>query len=476
MPSEFARLAVRHGTVATVSDPHEIANVLGRAGIQFMLDNAEQVPFYFFFGAPCCVPATPFETAGAELNVTDIEELFQDDRIKYLSEMMNWPGVLYDDPIVLAKIKVAKDNGRPVDGHAPGLTGEDAKTYIEHGITTDHECYLFEEATDKLSFGMKIQIRQGSAARNYDVLHPIIDTNPDNVMFCTDDAHPDYLLEQDVDYHVRKSMELGYDIFDVLRIASKNPIEHYSLPVGMLRVGDSADFIVVDSLQHDFNVLETWIKGAKVADQGEALFESVPVELMNNFKATPISVADIARNHSAMPVRVIQVHDGDLITTSEVHNLTEPDVLKLVVVNRYQKNASRHPAVAYTQGFGLHTGAIASSVAHDSHNIVAVGVTDEDIVDAINAVIAVEGGLVVVGNGTTQVLNLPVAGIMSNRDAFFVAEQYSFLDARAKEYGSPFRAPFMTLSFMALLVIPELKLSDMGLFDGMNFEFVDVEV
>jgi adenine deaminase len=471
VPSEFARLAVLHGTVATVSDPHEIANVLGLEGVRFMLENAGQVPFHFFFGAPSCVPATPFETAGAEITVADIIELFQDDRITMLSEMMNYPGVLGDDELVLTKIAAAKDANRPVDGHAPGLKGNLAAAYISHGISTDHECFTLGEAQDKLSFEMKVQIREGSAARNFEDLYPIIGEDPTNVMFCTDDAHPDFLARQEIDYHVKRSVYLGFDLYDVLRIASKNPIEHYNLPVGLLREGDSADFIVVDNL-YDFNVLETWIKGVKVAEDGVSLIDSVPIITMNNFGATEIDTADIARDYTGL-VRVILAHDGDLITSEEEHLITDKDVLKLVVVNRYE---DAPPAVAYVKGFHLETGAISSSVAHDSHNIVAVGVSDEDIVNAVNAVIAHQGGLAVSGNGTTEVLPLPVAGLMSDGDAFAVAELYSRIDQRAKEYGSLFRAPFMTLSFMALLVIPNLKLSDMGLFDSSTFQFVAVPV
>lgn len=438
-----------------------------------MLDNAEQVPFHFFFGAPYCVPATPFETSGAELTVEDIEELFQDDRIKFLSEMMNWPGVLFDDPVVLAKIQAAVDANRNVDGHAPGLKGDDAANYIGHGITTDHECYMLDEAQDKLLFGMKIQIRQGSASRNYDTLHPIIGTDPENVMFCTDDAHPDLLLKEEINYHVQCSVTLGYDLFDVLRIASKNPIEHYNLPIGLLREGDSADFIVVDSLE-EFNVLKTWISGTKVFGDGESLIDRVPFKVMNNFNTSPIDLASIAHDPTG-EVRVIVAHDGLIITTEEIHNITDPDVLKLVVVNRYEGGAP--PAIGYIKGFGLHTGAIASSVAHDLHNILAVGVSDEDIVNVVNSLIAVKGGLAVSGNGQTEVLPLPVAGIMSDGDAFEVAEQYIHIDQLAKSYGSLLlQAPFMTLSFMALLVIPELKLSDKGLFNGLEFDFVDVDV
>lgn len=471
VPSEFARMAVRHGTVGTVSDPHEIANVCGMDGINFMLDNGEQVPFSFSFGAPSCVPATIFETAGAEITADNIRELFEDERIRYLSEMMNWPGVLFDDAGVLEKIKIAQECGRPVDGHAPGLIGDQAVTYASHGISTDHECFTLEEAQGKLDLGMKILIREGSAARNYEALHPIIKSHPERVMFCCDDAHPDLLQEGHINHHVRHSVDRGYDLFDVLRIASLNPVEHYSLPIGLLREGDRADFIVVDDL-YRFDVLQTWINGIKVAERGTSLIDTIAVTPINNFSRSTIGVDDI-KTDAPERVRVIVAHDGQLVTSEESCSPADPDVLKIVVVNRYD---DAPPAAAYIKGFGLQRGAIASSVAHDSHNVVAVGCSDSDIIGAINAVIESKGGLAVFGGGQAHVLALPVAGLMSTMPAEDVASAYVMLDRRAKELGSRLRAPFMTLSFMALLVIPQLKLSDKGLFDGQRFEFVDVDV
>ena len=476
VPSEFARLAVPHGVVATVSDPHEIANVLGVEGVRYMIENAEEVPFHFFFGAPSCVPATTFETAGAEITVDDIIELFQDDRIKMLSEMMNYPGVIwFNDPIVLAKIAAAVAADRPVDGHIPGQSCDDTIAYINHGITTDHETYGFDEAICKIDNGMKVQIREGSGGKNFDVLHPIIDYNPDMTMFCMDDAHPDLLFEHGVDYHVRESIELGHDFCDVLKIASKNPVDHYDLPVGLLRKGDSADFILVDNLA-DLNVQETWIQGQLVASQGESLIQSVEnVTAPNNFGRTSlIGVPDIYHDYEGC-VRVIAAEDGALVTGEEFWLTTDPGVQKIVVVNRYDNEAP--PAVAYVKGFGLAEGAIASSVAHDSHNIVAVGATDEDIINAVNSIIASKGGLAVSRDGVTETLALPVAGIMSNADAFEVKDQYIALATIVKdELLSPLSDPFMMIAFMALLVIPNLKLSDQGLFDGSTFEFVPVEV
>ncbi len=492
VPSEFARLAVVHGTVATVSDPHEIANVLGINGIRYMIDNGRKVPFKFYFGASSCVPATTFETAGAEVTPNDIRELFNNDGLHYLSEMMNYPGVLFNDPVVLEKIKIAHELGKPVDGHAPGLKGEKAKKYIDAGISTDHECFMLDEALDKLKFGMKILIREGSAAKNYETLHTIIKDFPGKVMFCSDDKHPNDLAVSHINDLVKRSVAYGYDLFDVLRCASLNPVEHYSLKVGMLREGDPADFIVTENLK-DFKVQKTYINGLLVAENGKTLIESVKAEITNNFntsKKTPSDFAiDTPRavNSDGTPaeakIRVIEALDGQLITnelhvnahsiygklTSDINN----DVLKLAVTERYSNGK---PAIGFIKNFGLKKGAIASCVAHDSHNIIAVGTTDEDICNAVNAIIENKGGISVVNDGKVEVLPLPVAGIMTNEDGYKVAEMYTRIDALAKELGSTLHSPYMTLSFMALLVIPQLKLSDKGLFDGAKFEFVELGV
>lgn len=473
VPSEFARLAMPHGTIATVSDPHEIANVCGMEGVRYMLENGERVPLTFAFGAPSCVPATTFETAGAEITANDIRELFQDERVRYLSEMMNWPGVLYNDAVVMEKLRVAREAGRPVDGHAPGLRGDQAQAYAQHGISTDHECFTLDEALDKIAAGMKILIREGSAARNYDALHPLLGMHPDRVMFCCDDAHPDYLLGGHIDRHVRASIALGYNVYDVLRAASVHPAEHYGLPVGLLRVGDRADFLVVDNLD-DMQVLETWVSGQCVARDGVALFSSGSSTAINRFVPTTITPAQLDDGiDGETPVRVIVAEDGQLVTAEHHGTPSDPDVLKLVVVNRY---AAAPPAVSYIKGIGLTRGALASSVAHDSHNVIAVGTNDVDLSAAITAVMAHQGGLSVADGVDVHVLPLPVAGLMSTEDAYVVAEKYTHLDAQAKACGSPLRAPFMTLSFMALLVIPSLKLSDRGLFNGQKFEFVSVTV
>ena len=483
VPSEFARLALPHGTVATVSDPHEIGNVLGVAGVQYMLDNAAQVPFKFCFGAPSCVPATPFETAGAEITAADIETLFQNPKIGYLAEMMNWPGVLNRDPLVMEKIDLALRYGRPVDGHAPGLRGADAERYASAGISTDHECFTADEARDKLAADMKILIREGSAARNFDALIELLPRYYDCLMFCSDDKHPDTLLLGHINQLVARAVALGYSVFEVLQIACVNPVTHYKLPVGQLRPGDPADFIVVDNLT-DFAVYQTYLNGELVAEDGHCLLPAAPVSVINNFHAEPIQASQLAAaarpNQPLTPV--IECFDGQLITAQRDLTLPatngqsqpdlEQDVLKLVVLNRYAPSAP--PAAAFIKGFGLKAGALASSVGHDSHNITAVGVDDESLARAINAVVAAKGGLAAVGpDGAELVLPLPVAGLMSDQPGAEVAAAYSKLDNFAKaQLGSGLQAPFMTLSFMALLVIPSLKLSDKGLFDGEKFEFV----
>lgn len=503
IPSEFARIAVLHGTVGTVSDPHEIANVCGMEGVQFMINNGKQVPFKFNFGAPSCVPATVFETAGAALNSDDIETLLASDDIKYLSEMMNFPGVLHNDPEVMKKIAAAHRAGKPVDGHAPGLTGAMAKQYIEAGISTDHECFTLEEAVDKLSYGMKIIIREGSAAKNFEALVELIDDHPNMIMLCSDDKHPDSLVEGHINQLCARAVAKGLDVFNVLKAACINPVKHYSLHIGTLRVGDPADFIIVEDLTH-FKVLQTYIDGqallttdeksassaptastATPATSRQSLIQSVAATPINQFTCAPVNEIDLAVPIASYPnqdglIPVIEALDGQLITNKLylpatiindcIVSNTADDILKMVVVNRYHMAPV---AKSFIKNFGFRTGAIASTVAHDSHNIVAVGATDEAIAAAINAVIAAEGGVSCVdGNNETLVLPLPVAGLMSTEDGFVVAQKYTAIDAMAKGLGSPLSAPFMTLSFMALLVIPHLKLSDKGIFDGDRFSFL----
>jgi adenine deaminase len=482
LPGEFARTAVTHGTVATVSDPHEIANVCGVAGVELMLRNAEQTPFKFCFGAPSCVPATSFETAGAKLGADDVAKLLDRPDIGYLSEVMDFPGVLNRDPEIMAKIQAAKDRQKPMDGHAPGLRGDVAKQYLEAGISTDHECFTIEEAIDKLRYGCKIAIREGSAARNFAALEPLIDTNPEMCMLCSDDKHPDEFLLGHIDRLVARAVAMGHDLMKVLRVACANPVEHYGLDVGLLRPGDPADFIVVEDLKQ-FQVLQTWLDGQKVADKGQCLFDPPAPEIINTFVAQPIrqDQLSVGAANEADPIRVIEAIDGQLITNEAKESClikdgcyvsdASRDLLKIVVVNRYEVAT---PGVAFVRGFGLKSGALASSVAHDSHNIVAAGCNDHGIAQAINAVIKEKGGLSVFADGKAEVLPLPVAGLMSTGSCADIARQYERLDRKVKELGSSLRAPYMTLSFMALLVIPSLKISDKGLFDVDQFGFVSL--
>jgi len=482
IPSEFARMAVVHGTVGTVSDPHEIANVMGIFGVKYMLSNAAKVPFHFFFGAPSCVPATVFETSGDQIDSAGVDYLMQRPDIWYLAEVMNFPGVLAGDEELLRKIESARRAGKPIDGHAPGLRGKDVLNYAAAGITTDHECFTLEEALDKIAAGMKIQIREGSAARNFEALHPLLASHPEKVMFCSDDKHPDSLAEGHINLIVKRALVLGYNMYDVLRAASKNIRDHYKLPLGMLQEGDPADFIVVNNLS-EFKILETYIKGQKVADSGKTLIKSVAAEAENRFHARHVDVSEFYIKNRDAQIKVIEALEGQLITnclleaplTDALGNcISDPgrDILKIAVINRYRQLP---PAIAFIKNIGLKKGAIASSVAHDSHNIVVVGCSDSDMARAVNLLMKTRGGLCAVCAEVDHVLPLPVAGLMSTSDAFEVTETYTALDKYVKEkLGSPLRAPFMTLSFMALLVIPSLKLSDLGLFDGDRFCFTDL--
>lgn len=491
VPSEFAKLAVVHGSVGSVNDPHEIANVCGLEGVEFMIENGKQVNFKFNFGAPSCVPATIFETAGAALNSHAVKKLLEKDEIKYLSEMMNFPGVLFGDDEVMKKIKYAHELNKPVDGHAPGLRGDDAKKYIDAGISTDHECFTEDEALDKLKYGMKILIREGSAAKNFEALINLLPEHFENIMFCSDDKHPDSLAVGHINQLCARAVAKGIDIFKVLQAACINPVLHYKLNIGLLREGDDADFIVAEDLIN-FNIKQTFINGELVAENGRSFIKSVPVTPINNFNCDEIAIEKMqfslkrwgnAEEENIEQVNVIEALEGQLITNKLIYPITDfnvenenifsntdKDLLKMVVVNRY---FNAPIAKTFIKNFGLKEGAIASSVAHDSHNIVAVGVDDTSLARAINLVIQQKGGVSAVSINNEKVLGLPVAGLMSADDGYKVADAYTAIDNMVKyELKSTLAAPFMTLSFMALLVIPHLKLSDMGLFDGDKFEFV----
>ncbi|MCO6161503.1 adenine deaminase [Flavobacterium sp. NRK F7] len=482
VPSEFAKIAVLHGTTGTISDPHEIANVLGKEGVYYMIENSKKVPLKFHFGAPSCVPATFFETAGAVIDANDIKELLASPDIHYLAEMMNYPGVLFDDAEVLKKMEWAKHFNKPVDGHAPGLRGESLQKYIAAGITTDHECFTYEEASEKLALGMKVIIREGSAAKNFEALIDLLPEHYENMMFCSDDKHPDDLIVSHINALCARAVKKGIDVFKVLQAACINPVHHYNMNVGILREDDFADFIVVEDLV-DFQVKQTYINGVLVAENGTSKIQDIHFETPNNFSTSFKKPEDFEMKSSAKTIRIIEALEGQLITNELHHNAflkegklvsdTENDILKMAVVNRYE-NAPI--AVAFIKNFGLKEGAIASSVAHDCHNIVVVGTSDEEICSAVNLLIENKGGVCAVNGAEKKVLSLPVAGIMSAKDGWETGKLYQEIDAKAKAYGSTLHAPFMTLSFMALLVIPDLKLSDKGLFSGNSFSFVDLQV
>lgn len=482
VPSEFAKIAVNHGTVATVSDPHEIANVLGIKGVEFMIENGKKTPFKFNFGAPSCVPATPFESAGAIIDSDGIKQLMANPDIKYLGEMMNYPGVIFDDAEVLKKIEWAKYYNKSIDGHAPGLTGDNLNKYISAGITTDHECFTYDEALEKLQKGMKVIIREGSAAKNFEALIDLLPEHFENMMFCSDDKHPDDLLLGHINQFCERAIAKDIDIFKVLQVACVNPVKHYGLDVGLLKVGDAADCIVVENL-YDFKTLQTYINGALVFDKGESKIVSIDFEILNNFDTDKKLVSDFRYESNQSKIRVIECLDGELVTneiikdaTTDNGNLisnTETDILKMTVVNRYENSKS---STAFIKNIGLKEGAIATSIGHDSHNIIAVGVSDEAICNAVNLIIDNKGGICAVSDDSEKVVPLPIAGIMSDQNAETIGKAYSELDEMAKGLGSKLHAPYMSLSFMALLVIPSLKLGDKGLFDGDTFKFTSLEV
>lgn len=476
-PSSFAEQAVSRGTTSVVSDPHEIANVLGIDGVSFMMKNAEKVPLKFWFGAPSCVPATKFESTGGIIDQSDIEELLSNEKIKFLAEMMNFPGVINDDTEVHNKLRAALKAGKPIDGHAPGLTGNDLKKYVESGITTDHECTSLREALEKIELGMKILIREGSAARNLSELKSLISTHPDMVMLCSDDLHPETLMGGHIDRLIIELLKEGFDLFKVIRSCTLNPVKHYSLDAGLLRAGDPADFVVLSNYMN-MDILETWIDGEKVFEKGRTLFTYSSSNVVNNFKSSAITEDQLKVKNEGNRIRVIGVSDGSLLTKELIFNSGKEefvesdnlnDILKIVVKDRYN---DAPPAIAFVKGFGLKTGAFASSVAHDSHNIICVGTNDKDIVSAINGIVGTKGGLSVSDNNSVDLLPLPFAGLMSDMPVKNVAAEYERLTSKVRSMGSNLLAPFMTLSFMALLVIPQLKLSDKGLFDSGKFNFV----
>jgi adenine deaminase len=480
-PGAFALTAVRHGTCGVVSDPHEIANVLGTEGVEFMIEDGNKVPLNFYFGAPSCVPATDFESNGAVLDHNIISKLLGREEIKYLSEMMNYPGVINGNDEVIKKLEFAKKVGKPIDGHAPGLSGVMLRKYVQAGISTDHECSNLNEAKEKISMGMKILIREGSAAKNLNALKKLFTTDPEMIMLCSDDLHPEMLQKGHINKLIARLISEKYDLFDVIRSATINPSKHYNLNAGLLRKGDSADFILVDSPE-TMNVHETWIKGEKVFADGKILFSYDAGSGINKFNCRSIKEHDIKIKSNNGDIRIIIATDGELLTretritfgSSEYINPDiNRDILKIVVKDRYK---DLPPAVGFIKGFGLKRGAFASCIAHDSHNIISIGTNDKDIVTSINEIIRLHGGLAVSSGKTVNSLELNIGGIMTTRSCNEIALDYDNLNQLVNSFGCTMKAPFMTLSFMALLVIPDLKIGDQGLFDVNKFELVSLFV
>ena len=483
MPQEFGKLSIAHGTIATVSDPHEIANVMGTEGIEYLMQHAESSPIKHFFTIPSCVPASPFDSNGATIDSDEVEQLARSGRFVALSEVMNIPGVIHKDPEVIAKLAVAKANHLPIDGHAPLLSGEPLQQYAAASITTDHESCDLQIAKEKLSNGIKIILRQGSAAKNYPSLHPLIASHTDQLMFCTDDSHPDDLLHHgEIDLILRKALTDGYSIFDLLKIASSNPINHYKLNVGQLRPGDLADFIVIDNLEA-LHTKQVYIEGELCYDSRQAGEqappESQPIIPINRFDHAPIQPQCLAFPTDGTELLMIGLISNQIITQKRsftphtTHNfesdLTQ-DILKIVYLNRYTDS---EPQVAFCQGMGLKRGALASSIAHDSHNIIAIGCSDQAITEAINELIAHRGALVVHDGHKVHSLPLPIGGIISDQPATEVIRRYEHLQRLTNLIGSPLQSPFMTLSFLALVVIPHLKIGEQGLFDYNLFDWVE---
>ncbi len=476
-PMEFSNQVVKHGTVAVITDPHEITNILGINGINYMIENSKNAPIKIFYGAPSCVPATTFESSGASLNSKQIDVLFKKNKVHFLSEMMNFPGVIYNDKEVHNKLKVAQKYNKPIDGHAPGLVGKDLEKYVNSGVSTDHECFNLNEALEKIKYGMKVQIREGSAAKNFDSLYSLIDSHNEMVMICTDDSHPDDLINGHINSIIQKAFNKNLNYFNVLRTCTLNPIKHYNIPVGLLQQGDFADFVICKN-KHYNEIDSVFINGI---NKTKNISLNKKGASPNNFNANKISLSDIKLNINGNYCNVISVIEGELITKKERikcseifdNNNLKNTYNKIIVLNRYNNNAK--PAIGIIKNFNIINGAIASTISHDSHNLICIGKNDTDIVNAINLLVKSKGGISACFNSEKLILPLEIGGIMTNKPALEVAKKYKEISDFSKFIlGSTLKAPFMTMSFMSLLVIPELKISDKGLFDIKKLKFVEL--
>ncbi len=483
-PSHFARTVLPHGTTAVVTDPHEIANVSGIEGIDFMLKDSEASPMKLFFTAPSCVPSTNFETSGSVMNVDDIRKLLQRPSCVGLGEVMNFPGVVSGDPQLLSKIKAAKDAGKIVDGHSPGLTGPNLCKYVKAGTQSDHECTQSDEASEKMKLGMRIMIREGSVMKNMNSLINIVNirTEP-NCMLVSDDLHPgDMLKEGHIDRLLKKAVALGADPASAVRMVTINPARYFNLKdIGAIAPGYIADMVVVKDMR-DFEVLAVFADGKLVAKDGKPLFETNPFPPTEKIKSSvkvqpfgPVSFKVSAEKKSK--VRVIDVPNGKTEAELEcrlgqLQPDIENDILPLVVVERHKRTGNI--GKTFVKGFCLRGGALASTVAHDSHNIICVGANYVDMAYAVNTLEKMGGGMVVVkDNHIVESLELPIAGLMSRETVEHVDDKMKTLNSAAQNLGCKLVAPFMEMSFLALPVIPKLKLTDKGLVDVEKFEFVN---
>jgi adenine deaminase len=487
--AEFARAVLVHGTTTVAADPHEIANVLGSAGIEYMLQSAEHQPMNLYFTLPSCVPATDMETSGARLTAEDLRPFLRKEKIVALAEMMNYPGVLMRDPAVLSKITTARQQKKPVDGHAPGLKGRKLHAYIAAGVQSDHECTTEQEAREKLAAGMVIMIRQGTGAKNLQALLPAINaTTSRRMMWCTDDRHPNDLIQEGhIDSIVREAIQSGLDPHLAIQMATLNPADYFGLShLGAIAPGRQADLVVFSDIKKPV-IEQVYCQGILTAENGKIRAE---VQFPATGTVAPAMHIDVQNVDFSMPaeqgrIRVIEIVSDQLITRQRIEAtpvknhqaVSEPskDLLKIAVVERHR--GTGNIGRGYIKGFGLKQGALASSVAHDSHNIIVVGTADEDMQAALEAVVEMGGGLAAVSNGRLLAgLALPIAGLMSLEPVRTVRDQLERLIEIAHELGTTLQDPFMTLSFMALPVIPELKLTDMGLIDVSKFEVVPLFV
>lgn len=479
-PSRFAEVALRHGTTAVVCDPHEIGNVMGLEGIEYMVNDAKYAPLKFFFTAPSCVPATNYETNGATISADIIDSLLRRDEFVALSEVMNYTGVVNGDKDLIDKINVAKKYNKKIDGHAPLLTGPDLQKYVKYGISTEHECVTKAEALEKKRLGLKIMIREGSESH---MLEKLVNTPTDFIV--TDDLEPDDLVKGHMNIRLRKAVDLGMDPFEAIRKVTLNPAEHYGLNCGSISPGKSADLVFIDNLD-DFRVKRVVVNGNTIFKKQKLLYRAKPLPLdstlhINHKNAEDFDLKANNPNKKSANVNVIRVIPESIVTKKSTAKLTIDrgkiipsvfeDILKISVVERYGGNTISN---AFISGFGLKNGAIASSVSHDSHNLIVIGTNSEYMAEATNKIIDNNGGIVAISNQEQIELPLPIAGLMSDRSVLEVAKQTEALNDLVNRMGCPLENPFTIMSFMALPVVDEIKITNKGLFDVSENKFIDV--